>query len=230
MSKKWYNYFVSVDEQGDQPPADESDPGSQGQSQQSSAAQAVADIAASIQITPKFAPPVAGGPPTTFDEIYRAAEIQAPPHGFTVFKVAEMLQSGHIKDLPSEIKRSSVLLALEAAGVKIQEVIEDAVRRDKALDSYERVRRRAAEELESRKTEENRQIQAEIDKLMAEHRARMQANTEAILREKESFTTWLREKQKEETKIADAIGHFVSENPVTVGAVADTANRKAPSA
>src|SRR3954452_2240750 len=115
MSKKWYNYFVSVDDQGDQSPADESDPGSQGpQSQQSSAAQAVADIAASVQITPKFAPPVAGGPPTTFDEIYKAAEIQTPSHGFTVFKVADMLQSGHIKDLPAEIKRSSVLLALEA--------------------------------------------------------------------------------------------------------------------
>ena len=132
MSKKWYNYFVSVDQEGEQPASEETDPASQ-QSQQSSAAQAVADIAASIQTPANFTPPAAGSAPSTFDEIYKTAEIQTPAHGFTVYKVAELLQSGHIKDLPPQIKRSSVLLALEAAGVKIQEVIEErdctAVRR-----------------------------------------------------------------------------------------------------
>ena len=229
MSKKWYSYFVSVDSEGETPAAEETEP-TVSQSRQANAAQAVADIAASIQVTPTFAPPVAGSTPSSFAEIYKAAEIQTPTHGFDVQKVADLLQSSHIKDMPPDMKRSSVLLALEASGVKIQEIIQDAVRRDKALDAYEKVRRRAAEELEARKTEENRQIQAEIDKLVAEQKSRMQINTEAILRERETFSTWLKDKQKEEAKIADTIGHFVSENPVTVGAVTDPANQKPRSA
>ena len=73
-----------------------------------------------------------------------------------------MLQSEYIRTLAPTVKRSSILLALEAAGVKIQGVIEDAVRRDRALDTYEHVQEKALHELESQKLEENRQVQAEI--------------------------------------------------------------------
>ena len=55
-------------------------------------------------------------------------------------------------------------MALEAAGVPIQEVIEDAVKRDRALDTFERVQQKALDELEARKTQENQQIQAEMDR------------------------------------------------------------------
>src|ERR1035438_7510177 len=76
------------------------------------------------------------------DEIYHAAEIQAPAHGYTITKVTEMLQSERIRTLPAEVKKNSVLLALDAAGVKIEEVIEDAVKRDRALDGFERVQQK----------------------------------------------------------------------------------------
>jgi hypothetical protein len=216
MSKKWYNYFVSV---ADGAPETEPDA-----STESSAAQAVADIAASVQVAPQLADRISTT--NSFDEIYRAAEIQPPAHGYTVYKVAEMLQSPHIRDLAPEIRRSSVLVALEAAGVKPQEIVEDAVRRDKALDVFERVQRKAVEELESKKTEENRQIQAEIDRMVADYRARIQSNSEAIARETERFNSWLVRKQQEETKIADTVGYFVSENPITVSGAPETAAKR----
>src|SRR5947209_6974493 len=124
MSKKWYNYFVSVEEGG---APGEGAPQTAGETAaQQGAAQTVADIAASITtVEPKFEKPLSAA--TTFDEIYQAAEIHPPLHGYTIYKVAEMLQNEHIRDLPPEIKRSSVLLALETAGVKLQEVVEDAV-------------------------------------------------------------------------------------------------------
>jgi len=235
MSKKWYNYFVSVEGEGageERPEGEEStDSASAGAPAGSrSAAQAVADIAASVQPTPSFTPATVAAASDSFEDVYKAAEIGAPPHGFTVYKVADLLQSPHVKNLPPEIKRSSVLLALEAAGVKIQEIIEDAVRRDKALDAFERVRRKSVDDLEAKKTDENRQIQAEIDRLIAEHRARIQANSEAITKERGRFNTWLSAKQKEEQKIADTVGLFVSENPVTVGTASDPAKPKLHSA
>lgn len=235
--KKWYNYFVSVESTGAAsgeapPPMDD-------------AAKAVADIAASLNLsgapppppaaaqarpaaasampplpslTPAGAPPSAATPPgklMEFGEIYSAAEITTPPHGYTVLKVAEMLQSPHIKDLPAEVRRSSILVALDAAGVKVANIVEDAVRRDKALDAFERIQQKGVDDFDAAKIEENRKLQAELDKLTADYQARIQANTDAASKRRESFAAWRVQKQIEEQKIADCVAYFVTENPIT---------------
>jgi hypothetical protein len=212
MSKKWYNYIVSVeDEAGQQTAAPTTKPGSK------SAAQSVAEIASTIAAEPQFTTPVSD--PTSFDEIYKAAEIPAASKGYSILKVSQMLESEHIRNLPSDVKKSSVLVALDAAGVDIKEVIQDAIRRDRALDGYERVQQRAVEELEGRKTKENSDIQAQIDKYVTEQRAKIQGNNDEVSREKERFTGWRLKKQQEEKKIAEAVGYFVAENPITTGDV-----------
>jgi len=215
MSKKWYNYIVSVDEENsaEQRPANvtKTPEGTR------SAAQSVAEIASSIAAEPKFTTPVSD--PTSFDEIYKAAEIPSAPQGYSILKVSQMLESERIRTLPSDVKRSSILVALDAAGVDVKEVIQDAIRRDRALDTYERVQQHAVEELEGRKTKENSEIQAKIDAYVTEQRAKIQSNNDAISREKERFTGWRLKKQQEEKKIADAVGYFVSENPITTGDV-----------
>ncbi len=215
MTKKWYNYFVSVDEANTADPSSSNARGAVASSK--SAAQSVAEIAASVAAEPTFTTPVSD--PTSFDEIYKAAEIPAAPQGYSILKVAQMLESEHIRNLPSDVKKSSVLVALDAAGADVKDVIQDAVRRDRALDTYERVQQRAVEELESRKSKENSKIQAEIDKYLTEQRAKVQANSDEVAREKERFSGWRLKKQQEEKKIADAVGYFVSENPITTGPV-----------
>ncbi len=210
MSKKWYSFFVSIEpsqqEQGETASA-------------ASAAQTVADIAASIAppravetVAPALAQTAAAG---SFPEIYQAAGIQLPPHGYGILKVAEMLQSEHIRSLPREVKRSSILLALESAGASLQEVIQDAVQRDRALDAFEGVQERALTDLDASKSKENKDIQAELDRITAEYKARMQANSDEVAREKERFYGWRLKKQEEEQKIADAVSYFVTENPIT---------------
>jgi hypothetical protein len=215
MSKKWYNYFVSVDGSG----TDDATPatGQASLSGSKSAAQSVAEIASTIAAEPKFTSPVSD--PTSFEEIYKAAEIPEAAQGYSILKVAHMLESEHIRTLPSDVKKSSVLVALEAAGADIKDVIQDAVRRDRALDTYERVQQRAVDELENRKNKENGDIQAEIDKYLTEQRAKIQANNDEVAREKERFTGWRLKKQQEEKRIADAVGYFVTENPITTGPV-----------
>ena len=211
MSKKWYNVFVSVGDAGDRP-------GTSGEAAPANAAMAVADIAASIAAEPKFTTTVKN--PTSFAEVYDAAEIRPPVHGFTIMKVAEMLQSEHIRNLPRDVKRSSVLVALEASGEALQDVIQDAVKRDRALDTFERVQQKSVDDLEARKMQENQQIQAEMDRIVSEHQARMQANRDEVAKEKERFFAWRLKKQEEEQKISDAVSYFVVENPITTGAPA----------
>ena len=224
MSKKWYNYFLSVESQGAAqgeapPPMDD-------------AAKAVADIAASFGGAPaasaaqppaveqRMAAASSAAKPLEFPEIYAAAEIATPAHGYTVLKVADMLQSPHIKDLPAEVRRSSVLVALDAAGVKVAQIVEDAVRRDKALDAFERIQQKASEDFETAKLEENRKLQAELDKQTAEYKARIQANTDAAAKRREGFAGWRVQKQIEEQKIADCVSYFVTENPITTSRTA----------
>ena len=78
------------------------------------------------------------------------------------------------------------------------------------------------DELEQRKTEESRQVQEEMDRLVTEHRARIQANADAVAKERERFFSWRLQKQQEEQKIADTVSHFVTENPITRGVPTDT--------
>ena len=221
MTKKWYNYFVSVD-QGNADPnaAAQGDPGATsgrgaGPGDGSpSAAQTVADIASGFATSePKFTSSVFNA--SSFDEIYKAAEIPDPPHGYSIVKIAEMMQSEHIRTMPADVKKSSILVALDAAGVDIKDVIQDAVRRDRALDTFERVQEKAAAELETKNNQENAQIQAEIDKFVSEQRGKMQANNDEVTREKERFFGWRLKKQQEEKKIYEAVAPFVSENPIT---------------
>jgi len=213
MSKKWYNYIVSIADDTAQQAEDTSATTAAAKS----AAQSVAEIAATISPEPHFTTPVTD--PTSFEEIYNAAEIPPAAKGYSILKVAQMLGSDHIRNLPSDVRKSSILVALDAAGVDVKDVIQDAIRRDRALDSYERVQQRAVEELESCKSKENSDLQAQIDKYVTEQRAKIQANNDEISREKERFTGWRLKKQQEEKKIAEAVGYFVTENPITTGEV-----------
>ena len=219
-SKKWYEYFVSVEGQTqaapDLPPGD--------------AANAIAQIAAQMQPPMAASPPpaaikferpaaaVAAGDPATFEDIYNAADIKAPAHGYSILKVSDMLGSEHIRQMPADVKKGSILVALDAAGVKIQDIIQDAIRRDQALDAFERIRQKSVEELEARKVDENRKIQADLDKYVADQKARLQANLDQVAKQKESYNAWRIQKQLEEQRIADCVSYFVTDNPISTAA------------
>ncbi len=223
MDKKWYEYFVAVDPGSAATPASTAPPvpGRPTPAKPAaSAAQAIADIAAQVKVEQQQFTAKAVSKAASFQEIYQAAEIPAPASGFTIFKIADMLQSEHIRALPVEIKRSSILLAVEAAGVKIQDVIHDAIRRDKALDTFETVQQKGVETLEAKMAEDNKKLQADADRVLNELRSKIQANNDAVAKERERFLTWRLEKQKEEQRIYDAVSPFVSPNPISTGPAA----------
>ena len=201
-NKKWYNYFVVTSPAGDTAAPD-------------APPQRVTDIVPGEAET-AFAGPVST--PTDLGEIYAAAQIGTPGHGYTVLKVAEMLQSEHIRALPSDVKQKSVLVALDAAGVKVAEIIDDAVRRDRALDTYERVLQKGLEEMRAQKAAENQQLQDEINKRVAELKARVDQNEAELTAEQNNLLAWRVRKRQEEDRIAEAVGYFVTENPITTSA------------
>ena len=99
----------------------------------------IGDIAAQMP-KPTFDKPIEkpkGSPSVTFAQIFEAAGIVAPQHGFTINKVGDMLGSERLRAMTPENKAAAVLVAIEAGGVKLEEVLRDAIARDKALDSFE---------------------------------------------------------------------------------------------
>jgi hypothetical protein len=141
----------------------------------------------------------------TLDEIYRAAGIRGPRLGYTIGKVIEMLQSEHIKALPLETRLSSLLMALDAAGVQVDEVLQDATLRQHAIRSHEAVQHKRLEEYVARKAQENVTIQAEADRAAAEYAARISHNLNEVAREKENFRKWQAKQQYEAKRIGDAV-------------------------
>lgn len=206
MSKKWYNFFVVTDG-----PAGATGPGAQAPDQVPSRRVEQVAPAPDTVLAPDAAVSGAG----SIAEVYDAARIVVPAHGYTVLKVAEMLQSEHIRALPPDVKRKSLLVALDAAGVPVDEVVRDAVARDRALDTYEQVLEQHLEDVRVAKAAENRRLEDEIAQRLAELRGQIEENNKQVSREQEELQAWRVRKQREETTIAEAVSHFVSENPIT---------------
>ena len=208
-NKKWYNYFVVTEDPGVTTADETSTEGSNATAAPQRVSDVVPDAGAEAPMTTPATASVDLG------AVYDAAKIAAPAHGYTVLKVAEMLESEHIRALPAEVKRKSVLVALDAAGVKVTEIVEDAVRRDRALDTYERVLEKSLEDLKAKTADENKRIEEEIAQKLAELRVKIDENNKKTKTEQDEFLAWQARKHQEEELIATAVGYFVSENPIT---------------
>ena len=141
----------------------------------------------------------------SMEDIYRAAGIAGPRRGYSINKVVEMLHSEHIRGLSKEMKRASVLMALDAAAVSIEEVVRDAKARQAAIDTYQSDQRKLFEAQWARKAEENLQIQAELETVKARYMERVRRNLDGVAREKATFGNWLTAKQEEAQSMAEAV-------------------------
>jgi hypothetical protein len=155
----------------------------------------------------------------TFEEIYRTAGISEPLHGFSAYKVLEILSSPDFAGLDGKAKAAALagFLKMNPSGpVPLADVIQDAVRRDQALDKFAELLQarlaRRSQEVEG----ENARLQAEIDELARRHRERMEVNRRALEAEQEQLAQWLTRKRIEEHKLFEAVGPFVETNPVSV--------------
>ncbi len=142
---------------------------------------------------------------SSMEDIYRAAGIVTPRRGYSITKIAEMLHSEHIRGLSKEMRRAAVLMALDAAEVSAEEVLRDAKIRHQAIDNYEAEQRRQIEAEWARKSEENAQIQAGLERVKSHYLERIKRNMEGMAREKAAFGSWLTVKQQESQSISEAV-------------------------
>jgi len=141
---------------------------------------------------------------TDFEQIYQSGAVKPPRISYGVLKVAEMLNSSHLSGMSAESKRAALWMALDASGAKIEDILQDAIVRQRALNDYEEARQRDLQSFEAAIQEQNRTIQAEMDRMTTQYMARMQANLDEVARAQDHFRVWQKRKQQEIQRMADA--------------------------
>ncbi|HLI85258.1 MAG TPA: hypothetical protein VKV17_15165 [Bryobacteraceae bacterium] len=166
---------------------------------------------------PVPAPPVESGQFYSFEQIYQSSAVKPPRISYGILKVAAMANSPHLAGMSPEAKRCSLLMALDAAGVEIEDLLQDAVVRQKALNDYEEQQQQKLKDYETAKLEENARIQAELDRVSNQLLSRIQSNLDDVAREQDKFRAWQRAKQQEAQRITEAATFCVPQGAVGSG-------------
>lgn len=152
-----------------------------------------------------------------FAIVYKEAGIALPPHGYGIDKVGEMLESKRLAALAPELKATAVMAALEAAGVAIRDVIQDAVVRDKALDAFEAAKEREVREARGSNETRIAALTAEMDALLKKINTEIENLKKASSGAEQAFLELQARKRREEERLHAVVANFVEggENPVT---------------
>jgi hypothetical protein len=153
----------------------------------------------------------------SFEQVYVNAAVKPPRIPYGILKVADMVDSPHLSGMSPEAKRCALLMALDAAGVEIEDLLQDAVVRQRALNDYEERQRNRVKDFDAVKTEENNKIQAELDRLSSQHLERIHANVEEVAREQDKMRTWQKGKQQESQRITEAATFCVPQGSAAAG-------------
>ncbi|HLH17217.1 MAG TPA: hypothetical protein VKX45_08345 [Bryobacteraceae bacterium] len=159
-------------------------------------------------------PPAAADEPDEFELIYRNATVKPPQLPYGIMRVIGMLNSPHVAALTPEARRPALMMALEAVGAEVEDLLQDAVVRQRALKEYEERQQEKLRRVEAEKLEENRKLQAEMERVTADYMARMQANLDFVARQQDELRAWQRRKNQQSQQIADAAAMCVPEATV----------------
>ena len=148
--------------------------------------------------------------------VYREAGVHPPPHGYGVDRVGEMLETKRFGSLDRDTKRKAVLAALDAAGVSIRDVVQDAVARDHALDAFETFKQREVEEMRVRTEGRIQTIQQELETVLRDSTAELERLKRGAEESVRAFAQFQERKRTEEKRLREFLSHFVrdEENPI----------------
>ena len=151
-----------------------------------------------------------------WNAVYREAGVHPPPHGSGVDRVGEMLETKRFGSLDRETKRKAILAALDAAGVSVRDVVQDAVARDRALEVFESLKQREVEDLRGRTMGRIQTVQQELETVLRDSNAeldRLKRGTEEAVR---AFAQFQERKRSEEKRLREFVAHFAKDedNPI----------------
>jgi hypothetical protein len=177
----------------------------------------VAEVAETVP-TPEFSASGTGDFSTrAFPEIYREAGVDES--SFTVDKLFALLQDPSLKDQPLSTKTLVLKMALKAQNVEPNVPVTDAVKRDRALDGYQKMLNMLAQQTEAENSQKIQQINEEVKKYLEAKNAEMDALRSQTAEAKRMAETFAVRRTAEEQRLAEIIMPLLEgqTNPVSVG-------------
>jgi Skp family chaperone for outer membrane proteins len=121
-----------------------------------------------------------------------------------------MINSEHLHGLSPAGKHSALMMALESAAVAVEDMLQDAVQRQRVLNEYEDSQRRRLEEFEKVKLGDNERLGEEMEAMCAKYQMRIASSRQEVERERATFREWQERKEREQRRISEAASACVS--------------------
>lgn len=148
----------------------------------------------------------------SFDKIFEAAGIGGGKKGWTVHKLHAVLRSDPLQSVSRENAQKQILEILRADELSAEEIVKDAMARDKALDSYEAFARQKMEERRRSREQKMTHLREQIEQLKKE----LGETDSRQKSDHEKWAEWHSRKKAAEQDMAWAIGYVIDRPVITI--------------
>jgi hypothetical protein len=142
--------------------------------------------------------------PPAFEQIYQTAAVKPSKLAYGIQKVAEMGDSAHLAGMSPVFKRKALLMALEASGTDVGDVLNDVATRQRALKEYEESYLDKVNQFAAAETQQNRLRKAELERIASQLTARIDASLDEVERWRNGFREWQKSKQQELQRLSES--------------------------
>lgn len=147
-----------------------------------------------------------------FERVFQAAGIQPPGHGWTIEKLRDLLRTDPYRSMDRPAVQKALLERLHAEKTPIEDLITDAMARDKALDAFEETARQKMGHRDQARNLKIAELQAQIESLRKQcSDLEQERNVEAA-----QWRQWHGKKVDFEKEMAWAIGYLMDRPVVSV--------------
>jgi hypothetical protein len=144
-----------------------------------------------------------------FEKIFESAGIVPGSHGWTIERLRQLLRTDAFKKLDREAAQKQILDVLGAEKVSPEELVKEAVARDKALDAFEAFARKKMEDRQAARERNIAELESRIEELQkACDHMKAQATSD-----QETWREWRQRKRQQERDLAWTVG-FLIDRPV----------------
>jgi hypothetical protein len=147
-----------------------------------------------------------------FDNIFEKAGLKIGTAVWTVEKLRQVLQSEEFSGLEREALQKRILEDLRAANVSAEDIVKDAIARDKVLDSFESYARK---KMEDRRAAQERKI-SELEEKVRQLQGELSQVQEKRKTDEQTWGDWRRKKKANEQDMAWAIGFLIDHPVITI--------------
>jgi hypothetical protein len=134
----------------------------------------------------------------SFEDVFKAAGIVAPPGGWSIDRLCEFLRSERARELNRTHRQQEILEMLAAEKVDAAAVVRDAVSRDQALDAF------AESVIQKRQ------------RWLAERRQEIRNIEEGIAEEEKQWNEWRQKKRQREQDMAHAVEYLIDKPVISI--------------